>query len=307
MVDQPRYSLGRAWAGRNAAPKWEDLDDAAQATLAASLARVREQMYQQIRPAIQSFAEVVTPAMQEVSDAILQLTPIAEKDGRVAEFMRRWVPNWSNGVDPDRAWDVTVEGIPLAFVPRARIVDQLIAAENRDARLDIVLSSKSLILSDCRDALDVEDDDPLPESLATLPALLREVVDVLEAGFVASACALGISVIDVALRRTSEKKINYSNVRTAVVAKKLRKAIAENDFRVIRAMRPLHSLCVNWDPRSQEPLPPMPSRGAIAHWAEPGHLSETNAILIAMAATSLLLGLAEREVVARLVEDGSRR
>ena len=245
--------------------------------------------------------------MQEVSDAILQLTPIAEKDGRVAEFMRRWVPNWSNGVDPDRAWDVTVEGIPLAFVPRARIVDQLIAAENRDARLDIVLSSKSLILSDCRDALDVEDDDPLPESLATLPALLREVVDVLEVGYVASACALGISVIDVALRRTSEKKINYSNVRTAVVAKKLRKAIAENDFRVIRAMRPLHSLCVNWDPRSQEPLPPMPSRGAIAHWAEPGHLSETNAILIAMAATSLLLGLAEREVVARLVEDGSRR
>ena len=46
----------------------------------------------------------------------------------------------------------------------------------------------------------------------------------------------------------------------------------------------------------------MPSRHVVAHWANPDHLSETNAIIIVMAATSLILGLAERAVFAERVE-----
>ena len=59
-----------------------------------------------------------------------------------------------------------------------------------------------------------------------LPPLL-EAVDVLEAGYVASACALGASVIDAALRRTSKKKLVYKKVRATAIATELQMAIAE--------------------------------------------------------------------------------
>jgi hypothetical protein len=86
---------------------------------------------------------------------------------------------------------ITAEGIPLAFVPRPQLVDELIAATDRDARLEVVFRSKKLILSDCRAALQSDEDDPLPDSISMLPPLLLEVIDVLEAGYIASACALG--------------------------------------------------------------------------------------------------------------------
>ena len=55
-----------------------------------------------------------------------------------------------------------------------------------------------------------------------LPPLLLEAVDVLEAGYVASACALGASVIDAALRRTSKKKLVYKKVRATAMLMRLR-------------------------------------------------------------------------------------
>ena len=98
----------------------------------------------------------------------------------------------------------------------------------------------------CRVALQPDEDDPLPESISMVPPPLLEAVDVLEAGYVASACALGASVIDSALRRTSKKKLIYKKIRATSIAMELQKAFAENDFRVSSAMRPLHSSLEEW-------------------------------------------------------------
>ena len=62
-------------------------------------------------------------------------------------------------------------------------------------------------------------------------------------------------------------------------------------------MRPMHSLMIEWLPDMQAPMPEMPSRHVVTHWLDPEHLTESNALIIVMAATSLLLGLAERETV----------
>jgi hypothetical protein len=52
------------------------------------------------------------------------------------------------------------------------------------------------------------------------------------------------------------------------------------------------------------PVPSVPSRHAVAHWAYPQHLTETNAIIIVMVAASLLCwGLAERETIAGAIAD----
>jgi hypothetical protein len=301
MGDKPKYTLGQARAGKVPMPKWEDFDEQTRAKITQYLAHVHEQLIESLQPVIESASIAVLPMMQQISDFMPQVTALAEKAGQMADFIRRWVPKWSGDVDPDKAWAITAEGIPLAFVPRPQLVDELIAATDRDARLEFVLRSKKLILSDCRAALQPDEDDPLPDSISMLPPLLLEVIDVLKAGYIASACALGASVIDSALRRTSKKKLVYKKVRATAIATELQKAVAENDFRVSLAMRPLHSLLEEWYPSMETPVPSMPSRHVVAHWADPEHLSETNAIIITMAATSLLLGLAEREVVAERV------
>lgn len=293
MSDESKYSLGR---GGKKPDRWEDLPEQTRAEIVESMVAVRENLIEQMQPVLEQLAATVWPALQRFSEVAASIDSAARL---AADITRQWVPNWSGDVDQDKAWALTVEGIPLAFVPREQIVDQLIAAEDRDARLDLVLRSKKLILDDCRDSLQRSDDDlPFPVSISMLQTLLLEVFDVVEAGYASAACALGVSVIDSLLRRTTEKNFNYNRVRATSISTELQEAIAANEFRVCLATQPLHSLLEEWNPKKRTPVPLMPSRHVVAHWATPEHLSETNAIIIAMAATSLFLGLAEREWVA---------
>lgn len=301
MEREPEYTSARAWARKGPAAKWEDLDDETRARLAQQLIVITEQLTETMQPLIETATATVLPVVRKYSEF---MPTVAKYTNRIAAFVRRWVPNWSADVDPEKAWDITLEGIPLAFVPRAEIVEELVAAEDRDQRREIVLRSKQLILDDCRTALVLDEGDRMPESISMLPPLLFEVFDVLEAGHTASACALGCSVIDSALRRTNKgKKFDYNRTREMSIVTKLQEAVAKNDFRVCLAFQPLHSLLEPWKPG--RPVPLMPSRHVMAHWLEPQHASETDAIIVAMAATSLFLGLVEREVIAELINEAS--
>ncbi|MCV6998656.1 MULTISPECIES: hypothetical protein [Mycolicibacterium] len=244
--------------------------------------------------------------LESFSDWLPSLVPAYDMFGEITAFLREWVPNWPSDLDTEKAWDITGTGIPLAFVPCPSIVHALVAADTGRDRLDILMDSKDRILKDCRDALDPDDGSPVAESLAMLPPLLLEAIDVLEAGHVAACCTLATSVIDSALRRTSKKTFNYNVVRTGSVKIKLQEAVAKNEFRVALAERPLHSLLEEWRPDIPKPMPSMPSRHVVAHWADPSHMTEVNAIITTMAATSLILGLAEREAVSALI-DGEMR
>jgi hypothetical protein len=296
MGDGPKYSLGRSGKGKLPV-NWEDLDEETRKNISESLASVRQRLSEEIQSLGIAMDIVMRPVAEQWSGFISQLAPVAESFGELTAFMRRWVPNWSRDVDPERAWDVTAEGIPLAFVPRESIVDELLAADDRDARVTIILRSKILILADCRWALQPDDENPLPASIAMLPRLLVEAIEVLDLGHVAAACTLSCSIIDSALRRTEPKQLDYKKLHKRSAATDLQQAIAGNDFRVSLAMRPMHSLMVEWWPSMQAPMPKMPSRHVVTHWLDPEHLTESNALIIVMAATSLLLGLAERETV----------
>lgn len=80
----------------------------------------------------------------------------------------------------------------------------------------------------------------------------------------------------------------------------MEESMEEHDFRIDLSVRPLYSLLVEWWDEG-DPVPTMPSRHIVAHWAHPEYLTEHNEIIIVMAATSLLLGLAERESIAGFV------
>lgn len=301
MDDKPKYSLGR----RGKKLGWEDLDEETRASIVQQVSAITVDLAKYLRPQIEVMSAAVLPVLQQFSDYQRQLTRIAQTTLQIVDVVRRWVPNWSDDVDPEKAWAITAEGIPLAFVPREEIVDELIAAEDRDARRHLLLRSKKLVLSDGRNAL-LESDEtlPVPESIAMLRPLLLEVFDVLEAGYPASACALGICVVESTLRRTTNEKFDYTETRDASIGTELQEAIAANEFRVYLALRPLWSLLTAWYLSEQKPLPEMPSRHLIAHLADPEHLTETNAIIIAMTATSLFLGTVEREFVAGRIARG---
>lgn len=296
MSDERKYSLG---GGKRPVRQWDDLDHKTRTEIVQQIATITADLAEYLTLRMEAIGAAVRPMVQQLSDYAKIWTAFAQTARQIADFVSRWVPNWSDDVDPEKAWAVTAEGIPLAFVPRKQIVDELIAAEDRDARRQLLLRSKKLILTDCRDALAKSDETlPVPESISMLRPLLLEVFDVLEAGYSASACALGICVVESTLRRTSDKKFDYTETRDESIGTELQEAIAANEFRISLALRPLWSLLEAWYLREQKPLPEMPSRHLVAHFADPEHLTETNAIIIAMTATSLFRGRAEREFVA---------
>lgn len=301
MTESGKYGFGP----KRQATRWEDLDNETRTQIVASMADVREGIAAALEPLVESVTAAVLPVLPRLSELMPQLTSIALQFGEVAEFLRSWVPNWSNEVDAVKAWAVTGEGIPLAFVPCEDIVDELLAANDIGTRREVIRRSKDRIICDCRAALQLEGGDTFPHSIAVLPLMLSETLDALQAGHCAAACALGASVVDAALRRTSDKQLKYADVRNNAIEKGLQRSLAENDFRISLSMRPLFSLFTEWYPSMRTPPPKMPSRHVIAHWADPAHLSETNGIIVAMLATSLLHGLREQAMISDLLDDRS--
>lgn len=124
------------------------------------------------------------------------------------------------------------------------------------------------------------------------------------AGHAAAACALSVVIIDSLLRRT-EGDLQYQTLRKRSRKNALDAATALNQLRVELAWRPMHSLLEEWNPRSGSPPPTMPSRHVVIHWPDPRHLSNQNAIVTVMVATSLFLGLCESERRKELTEKSS--
>jgi hypothetical protein len=156
---EPEYTSARAWADKGSATKWEDLDEETRTRIAQQLTVINQQLAETMKPVIEAITATVLPVVRNYSDFMPSVAKVAESLVRAGDLVRRWVPNWSAGVDPETAWAVTQEGIPLAFVPRAQVVDELVAANDRDERREIVLRSKELILDDCRAALVLDEGD----------------------------------------------------------------------------------------------------------------------------------------------------
>jgi hypothetical protein len=300
MTGSRRFNVGQM---RGSSPAWDDLDDDQKTAITQSVIATVRNLTLSYEPMMKSVLESIQPVLPMIDIKLRQLMPpsFLESLAGLTAFLSRWVPNWYDGLDVEKAWEITGTGIPLAFVPRARIVDELVNAADHASRLAVLVEHKSEIIADCRETLIVDDDaDPMPEAIAMLPPLLAEAIDVLEAGHFASACALGIAVVDSAHKRTMPKT-SYRNLHQNAVQVELEEAVAGNDLRINLALRPLHSLLTEWYPN--DPVLQMPSRHIVAHWAHREHMTETNAIIIVMVATSLLLGLAEREALTRYLTD----
>lgn len=278
--------------------RFEDLDVETRNKITRTLVEVVSEQ--------QSIIDALKPPLEVLSKSFSGLADIASVFAQLADEMRWFVPNWPANLDVERAWRVADEGIPIAFVPRPEIVVELVDADTHADRLKLLVHSKAAIVSDCRTALEPVWDEPLPlpASIAMMSPLLQEAIDTLEAGHAAAACALGVVIIDSLLRRT-EGDLQYQTLRKRSRKNALDAAAALNQLRVELAWRPMHSLLEEWNPRSGSPPPAMPSRHVVIHWPDPDHLSNQNAIVTVMVATSLFLGLCESERRKELLKESS--
>lgn len=210
----------------------------------------------------------------------------------LAPIYARMPQNWphpSNGENLDEFFAILDEGIPLAYVPRPTIVTELLEAPDYESRVGVLTSRTAEIIEDCRAALNAH---PLHLDVANLRPLMEEVLSVLRLGYPASAQSLAVCISDALLHRTLQTR-RYLKIIKRIESAGLDDVFYTGVYRFELALRPVISFLNDWDSLSDDPPPDRLSRTATVHGTSPEHLSEGNAVIAVMLATSLLLGVSE--------------
>ncbi len=115
-------------------------------------------------------------------------------------------PNWPESMDFDRLQEVIQDdGLPLVWVPRPSIVNQVLGAPDRASGVKVLLAHRTEVIEDCREVL----------STITTPtyggkvALTVQAADAFADGHAEAAQALAVVVVESATRRA----INESSTR----------------------------------------------------------------------------------------------
>ncbi len=197
-------------------------------------------------------------------------------------------PNWPESMDFDRLEEVIQDdGLPLVWVPRSSIVSQVLDAPDRVSGVKVLLAHRTEVIEDCREVL----------STITTPtygdkvALTVQAADAFADGHAGAAQALAVVVVESATRRA----INENSTRVKHWVRFDLDAIPYVELRLRAALAPLVSFYEEWNDKAPTPRPDALSRHVTCHWAEPQHLTEGNALVAVLLATSILRALQELE------------
>ena len=194
-------------------------------------------------------------------------------------------PNWPDTMPED---DVLLEilnddGIPLVWVPRQSVVEELVAAADRAGRLSVLDRRRSLVIEDCRDALD----DVTHTRLADQQPLAVKAAEALLDGHDESAQALAVVLTETAVSRALSG--NYGRVKQMVLLDLDDTTIHE--FRLRAALAPIGTFYTSWFARDQTPPPDALSRHVSVHHAATVHYTRSNALIAVMLMSSVLRAL----------------
>lgn len=278
------YNLGTNRGCSNGL-KPQDIDPRFIAAVLQSVEQMREELSEMAAPAIEAVRKLqaVRDSFQQVAD---QLAPT------FAALHRRVPHNWPpspDGLELDGFYRVLAEGIPLAFVPGRDSVAALVEAPDYASRVDVLIDRAEHVIDECRATLA---EHPLHSSTQGMRPLLDEALTVLSAGHFASAQALAVCISDTLLHETWQMR-SYQRIVKGIESTDEDEAFYRGFYRYWLALRPAIPFLDNWDSLSGAPLPTRLSRHATVHGASVEHLTEANAIIAVMLATSLLLGVSE--------------
>ena len=195
-------------------------------------------------------------------------------------------PNWPEEIDLDLAASIlNTEGIPLVWVPRAEIITSMLTANDRRARLQILVDHREDVLHDCSEALQrithISFTDQLP--------LAERVVAALEAGFDEPAQALAVTVTESAVAATLSG--TYKTVKEDVHLNF--DQIPYTLMRIQAALAPIGVFYTSWFANQNKPRPEELSRHVSVHAASTDHYTEANALVAVMLMSSVMCALQE--------------
>lgn len=183
------------------------------------------------------------------------------------------------------------DGIPLFWLPRARISRRLIAAETSAARRQIIGNERAALIEDCKGVLDlITNTDYLYEA-----DRLREVGELIPSHHTA-AQALATTTLDSLLYRISWQKQQVYDVITS--NKKRHKSGHEETARArlqgdlgrrgSLALAPVRTLYEQFEPKSPGRVPTQLNKHASFHRVHPFQYHKRNATIALMLGTSVL-------------------
>ncbi|MDQ0847688.1 hypothetical protein [Streptomyces sp. V1I6] len=251
---------------------------------------------------IQSEALASLPDLSHMAPRIdwPQFRQLAETFEGVWRSYERIVPaNWrGRSLDYKAMTTVIEEGIPLTWIPPGNVVAELLDASDARARLLVLESNRSEIITACGAALD-EVTDP---SLEHQAALLKDCVAMAHAGLPTGAQALAASVFDTVYRGIWRAQPDLNAGGNWFKYKQVTQRLPEIDhdestvleFRQSCALAPIKAACAEF--REGEPIPAVFNRHATAHAAGRTQYTGVNALVAVMLSVSLVRELQEGSI-----------
>lgn len=266
---------------------WSSLEPMVEARRA-----VLQAAWDQMQPALEA-AQAAGRALEAAQTALGRLPELGKT---VEQGLRRaYPPNWDvDGVRLRSIRPIVAEdGIPIVWIPRGRIVTELMAANNRDERLQILSSHEAEIISDCAACLE---ECSAPE-LADAVALAKRAVAAYGSGLFEPGQALAVVIAENIItdhvaggpgRGSYEKAKRVAEFSGSIMLAELRRAAA---------IAPIVRFYTEWYKSSGQPPPSELSRHVSIHEPNLQQYTRSNAVLAMMLAVSLLREVTHWEAI----------
>jgi len=189
--------------------------------------------------------------------------------------------NWDDledeDYDLDRIGEIVASGIPLAWVPRASVIHELLTVESHSARLLVLLDHAAAILDDCEAQIDVT----RPE-LAEVVPLAQQAITAYRNGTRQAGGVLAVAVATRMIERAGWKGDSKQLAKKIRLSEETPLPLAlETATRV-----PFTAFQANWRPG--DPHPEALSRHVVAHDLDAEHLSDANSLVAIMLVSSFI-------------------
>ncbi|MGX5397215.1 hypothetical protein ACWLMY_35850 [Streptomyces anulatus] len=273
-----------------------DFDARLAEILGAATENIRRTMAASIRPAPK--VELPMPLREALAKAVAPLLPVLER-------LNAMMPeNWrGQHLDSRDMVRLMQEGVPLAWVPPADVIRQLLAADGAPSRSKVIDDCQPEILASCREALARVTD----ERLAAQRELLEECARAIENGMFSSAQALAANVWDTLMRGkafanpdllTSKSTWSYGHIKRNVPSVEAEEDATIGEFRRAAIFLPLPKTLEDfWNP---QPVPPSFNRHATAHATGSVQYTTSNAMTALMLAVSVLREIDDQAYVVQI-------
>jgi hypothetical protein len=233
------------------------------------------------------FPRIGFPAITALQGQLTRVLSGIDFDAIKRALQRGCPPNWE-GVDAEHRLsllvDITEAGLPTAWVPRASVLQELIATDQAD-RPDVFARRRQEVIEDCRTVLR----DVTSAELAEHVEALGEALDAAEAGKLRASQALAASIFDTILRHTIKPERiwrYYDRVKAEITARHENASIAE--LRWGLAYVPAVAALDVFDQSKGHPIPTRFNRHACAHAVGRVQYTPANAVIAIAIATSMV-------------------